>query len=351
MKKLLKSATFPIMYEVFQTHDTDVPRSNAADVSSRAKSFAARDTAPVQMEGEKSKRSMAGSYARLGGIAGFFGAPAYSSFQNQQPGAEPDSFGRQGLLSLGGAFVGSLLGGAYGYYQGYDTYSDIYSVEHYQNELQAYLNWQEELDDGLSAYESGVIFEYNDDNAATIHGMLNVGKIMYAYDVTDRLRVSGKHGPIKHAILSENRDVYSAGSAWLVSPPAKRNLELAIETKKYLGHCEQKANEYAKFGTDDDYYIKAALEVEKVRKELEDLGRDPDTPLQDLIAEHQDFTIEKQGSTLHVDNDSGHFQPGYSAGHAAIEAWNKKAGYQHVSWKPFKKKTPGLLREKVKDVE
>lgn len=330
-----------------------VSSSNAEHIGSKGHTLAAPGGAPpVQMTGEKSKKSMAKKYAGQGAVYGAGFAPVLSGGNKAVTGQEQGGLRENGLLAAGGALVGGLIGGIYGYTQGYATFSNQ-QKNFYTEELSNYHEWQKQQDEGISAYKSGEIFEYNDTNADTIHEMLNYGKVMYAYDTDERLRVSGKHESIKHALLAEGKDVYSAGNAELEYTGRKRDIASAIQQVSIIDGLKSKL-EFYETG-DDDYQnnprYKGALELtNQARHKLESLDFAVDVTSEELNELLLDTTIEKVESTLLVDNDSGHYAPTYSAGHMGLKAWSD-AGYKHIKWKSVRGAPKRFYHAQVNDID
>jgi hypothetical protein len=325
-----------------------VSRNNADHIGKNARSLVAPVASPVQMTGEKSKSSMSKEYAGKGAAIGTAFAPVLSGGFHAVTGQEQGGWRENGLIAAGGALVGGLIGGIYGYTQGYDTFKNKQKVN-YADELESYQNWKGKQKKGLSAYESGNFFEYNSTNDDIIHQMLNTGSVMYTYDTDERLRVSGKHGSIKHALLAGGRDVYSAGNASLELTGHKKDIASAIEWVKSLAQDRYKLNFYGD-DRESEEYKEAQQKVEESSRKIESLGFTPEITLEELSEQLLSNSIEKNQSTLTVNNDSGHYSPGYSAGHMALKAWSD-AGYKHVKWESVKAAKKGFFNAKVNDID
>lgn len=280
------------------------------------KQFTYRSSSTAQLSKEKSRWNKAKQGLKLGLLDG-----ANLGLEAAQNLAYTDTplsliFG----IPFASAAIGGLWGGISGFYSGYNIYQNGHSSQ-YEDELKSYRAWLSTRDEGLSDYQSGKIIEDPD----KIDGMLHEGQVMYIYDVDEHLKVSGNHGPIKHAILAKNKDVYAAGTSTLQNPQRDK-----IEDAIGWAHTR---DENLQNIINDGEKPRYRGWVDKSIKEITALGFTQDIQMKDLTRMFDEFVIHKNNSILSVTEDSGHYHPGYESGHAALEAW-RKIGYPNIKWEP-----------------
>ncbi len=242
------------------------------------------------------------------------------------------------MFPVVGTSIGATAGGLIGSWLGAPpTYSNAHK-DQYQSELTKYQEFQKLRVNAKNAYESGEIVEYSTSTANKIQEILEIGKAIYVYTVDGKLRVSGHHDPIKHAILAGNKDVYAAGTASAIGTETKRfeQIQLAIKDR------DQAIENMSGLRSGSSQREVFQQQVVQYQKELEELGVSKDAKFDDYAEIPK---LSKKNTLLNIDEDSGHYHPGYSSGHKAVEAW-RKAGYTNVVWKPRHQKQ-GLLQSAV----
>lgn len=311
----------------------------AALVDRRPASRSEQQLGQIANTGRRSMQLQAWSALAQGGVARLPASGAGGVVQRQPSGERALQYGMLGATigaraGVYGALAGGAIGAGYGYLTG-ETAAPTFAnrkKDTYQSELNVYRGWQAHLAQnahaGASAYQSGQFYTYDAGNAAIIHGMLCEGKLMYTYDTENRLRVSGNHGLIKHALLAENRDVYAAGTVNL-NHPGRDRLVAAIDEAGARDLNEDNLRGL-KEGPQTELFRRRAADA---RGRLAELGHDPESSVRDLTAAYENLAVAKADAHLDVTEDSGHYSPGYDSGHKAVEAWHD-AGYRHITWVP-----------------
>ncbi len=227
-----------------------------------------------------------------------------------------------------GFLAGTALGATYGYLSGYSSYTNMHKID-YQSEKSAYNEWRQQQAEGQDAYESGDMYTYGPDTEHVIHSMICKAMVMYTYDINNRLRVSGNHDAIKHALLAEDKDVYAAGTASVVDEH-KQKLEEGIGWAFTRASIEENMKGMKSDSAQMEDFIE---QLAKARAELSALGYDANISVSELNQQHQDTPMLKANTKLSVDENSGHYHPQYDSGHKALEAWGN-AGYKRIIWEP-----------------
>lgn len=274
---------------------------------------------PVAQRQTAAKRAL--QYGMLGGLAG----------------------ARAGVY---GALAGAAIGAGYGYLTA-DPAAPTSFANHqkagYDNELAIYHGWLATVPQAASAYNSGQFYTYTSANASIIHDMLCKGKLMYTYDTGNRLRVSGNHANIKHALLAENRNVYAAGTVDLDNPQ-KNQLAMAITEAKTRVENEENMQGLKDGAQKEEFRFIA----DEAKKKLVSLGYAASASVDSLVGLYENVAVQKADAHLMVTEDSGHYSPTYDSGHKAVEAW-RNAGYNRISWTPrWTKRT--WMQSSVKNV-